>query len=93
MNHSPCSDRYVSFCGLDCEQRASSLMHELAQIIHQFEPDNRFWNKFLTRAQGEGAPDALFMIHSYVFYLRELLEDHEQEQALEWLQAIEEQCC
>jgi len=86
-------DRYVSFCGLDCAQRAEDLVGRIQRLVHTHEADNRFWQLFVRRMDAAGAPDALFLVHAYIFYMRELLEKHADHFALALLDAIETDCC
>ena len=86
-------NRYVSFCGLDCEQRAADLVGLIGRLSREREPDNRFWQLFNRKVEATDGPDALFLVHAYVFYMRELLERHPEPLALALLDAIETDCC
>ncbi|WP_210397505.1 N(2)-fixation sustaining protein CowN [Motiliproteus sediminis] len=86
-------DRYQSFCGLECEQRAEQLVAHVLELAAKRAPDNRFWTLFAAKANQPGGPDALFLVHSYVFYMRELLESHDDPHGLRLLDALERDCC
>lgn len=91
-------DRYVSFCGIDCDGMAERLLplarDRLAAGGHLTNP---FWRRFdekaaaLRASTGTGA-DALYLVCSHVMYLVELFEDGDGEgRAL--LEEIELTCC
>lgn len=86
-------DRYQSFCGLECEQRAEQLVSHILQVASTLSPGNRFWKLFASKVNQPGGPDALFLVHSYVFYMRELLETHDDQPGLRLLEALERDCC
>ena len=86
-------DRYITFCGLECAERAEELVQRICSLAHEKENDNRFWSLFSAKVDRPGGPDALFLVHSYIFYMRELMENHEDTRGLQMLDAIENDCC
>ena len=49
-------DRYVSFCGLACEERATELVRRVCSLSLEREPNNRFWKQFNAKAISPGGP-------------------------------------
>ncbi len=86
-------DRYRSFCGLDCQARAEHLVKYICTLSRQQEADNPFWALFTKKAEAENGPDALLLVHTTVFYMRELLEKHQDSKGLKLLDEIETDCC
>ncbi len=86
-------DRYISFCGLECEQRAEVLVTRVCQLARQQEPDNRFWSRFAAKAAAPDGPDALFLVHAYIFYMRDFFAAHQDSDGLSMLDSIETDCC
>jgi len=89
------TDRYVSFQGIDCTGNARRIMEFIDR--HQAIPgrSNVFWEYFAKqRAGGSGPkPDDLLLIHSSINQVRELFETWEDEEALQLLEQLEEECC
>tara|TARA_R110001583_G_scaffold194797_1_gene367039 strand:+ start:3232 stop:3525 length:294 start_codon:yes stop_codon:yes gene_type:complete len=86
-------DRYQSFCGLDCQARAEQLVAYICQLSRQKERNNPFWCKFTASAEAKEGADALLLVHTNIFYMRELLEKHPDNQWLRLLDALENDCC
>ena len=90
----PTTDRYVSFKGIDCAGNARALM---ARIEHHMAHGHgsAFWDYFMNKrkAQSGPTPDELFLIHSNLNQVRELFEAADDEDALELLFRLEEECC
>jgi hypothetical protein len=89
------TDRYISFEGIDCDENAERLMTCIERQIELPERSNAFWDYFMKkRAGGSGPkPDALFLIHSNINQVRELFETWQDEEAMELLLKLEEECC
>lgn len=88
-------DRYLSFDGLDCDQRARELITLVRQQIAQLGQGSPWADYFATKlAESERrGHDELHFVGSQVNALRELfvLTDHARGNAL--LEGLEEQCC
>ncbi len=87
------TDRYVSFCGLECEPRAAELVARTLSLAGSRDPGNPFWQLFRQKAEAEQGPDALFLVHSYIFYMRDLFEQWEDAEGLAMLNQVEQDCC
>lgn len=88
-------DRYVSFIGLDCDENARRLVARIRLHIDVPGQSNAFWDKFRARLEGEDSQNAdeLFLVHSYVYYIRDLFEAFHDKEGLELLDQVEEECC
>lgn len=91
----PLPDRYVSFLGLDCDAKARRLMDYIRRHIDEPGRSNAFWDYFKKKAVGGSGPrpDELFLVHSNLNQIRELLEERGDDEALALLDRIEEECC
>ena len=90
-------DRYVSFEGINCDQNAETLIDMIKVYADGPAAKNKFWRIFAkkierSRAGDTGVGDALYLIHSNVYYIRDLFEEYEDETALELRDHIEEEC-
>jgi len=88
-------DRYVSFVGLDCNGQAKRLIALLRPYMDDPLKSNAFWALFARKLAPESGPrhDELFLIHAHINILRDQLEAHEDEAALQLLDQIEQECC
>jgi len=95
------TDRYVTFKGIDGEGNSRRLLELLRGYIDDPATSNPFWEKFragLDRAaslpSGCGnRRDELLLVHSYINNIRELFEAHDDREALDLLQQVEEESC
>jgi hypothetical protein len=89
------ADRYVSFDGIDCNGNASRVMALVERNLADAEKSGPFWEYFtIKRTPRSGpAPDDLFLVHCHINQIRELFEEHADEEALALLSLLEEECC
>ncbi len=89
------TDRYISFEGIDCDGNAARLMACIEHQLAQPGRSNAFWDYFMNKRQGGSGPrpDDLFLVHSNINQIRELFETWRDEEALELLLQLEEECC
>jgi len=97
MNAAAQPDRYVSFLDIDFEGNMTRVLAHLRRYIDHPETGNAFWDRFKTRLEAIEAgknsiTDKLLLLHSHVYYMVELFEDHDDEQALKDLKTLEEEC-
>ncbi len=90
-------DRYVSFLDIDFEGNIAAVLDHLRRYIDDPEKGNAFWDRFKQRLRqcdaGDTAlPDKLLLLHSHVYYMVELFEEHDDVQALTDLKKLEEEC-
>ena len=89
------TDRYVSFQGIDCAGNARRIMECIDRHMAIPGRSNAFWEYFAKkRAGGAGPkPDDLFLLHANINQIRELFETWADEEAMELLVQLEEECC
>jgi N(2)-fixation sustaining protein CowN len=97
MNAAAAPDRYVTFLDIDFEGNMACVLKHLRRYIDNPETGNAFWDRFKDRLAkieaGENSiTDKLLLLHSHVYYMVELFEDHDDEQALKDLKKLEEEC-
>ena len=90
-------DRYVSFAGIDFEGNMARVLAHLTRYIKDPVWANAFWDRFSQRLEvacTSRAPvaDRLLLMHSHVYYMAELFEEADDEQALADLQQLEREC-
>lgn len=71
-----------------------AMLERVLSHIHNGNQDNALWRHFEKKAQDMRAgigpvKDPLFLLHSNVYYLRDLLEEAEDEEALDMLDDME----
>ncbi|WP_172327495.1 N(2)-fixation sustaining protein CowN [Mangrovicoccus sp. HB161399] len=87
------SDRYVSFCGIDCDGNARRMMLHLDAAMAQGASQ---WRTYFERKLAEKARmgvDDLFFVGSQVNCLRAYLEEVADAPGLALLDDLEETCC
>ncbi|GGF45221.1 hypothetical protein GCM10007301_00920 [Azorhizobium oxalatiphilum] len=95
--NTPAGDRYVSFLDIDFEGNMARVLDHLSRYIDNPETGNAFWDRFKARLQaavdgGASIQDKLLLLHSHVYYMVDLFETHDDEQALADLKKLEEEC-
>lgn len=104
MSHAPTDtkpDRYISFKGIDGDGNARRLVAMLRRHIDDPAKSNLFWEKFKEKLAMAGSAesnggrvlDELFLIHSYINNIRELFEEHDDQEALALLHQVEAESC
>jgi N(2)-fixation sustaining protein CowN len=91
------SDRYVSFRDIDFEGNMSAVLAHLNRHIGDPAKSNALWDRFRARlaeaeAGGNVRADKLLLLHSHVYYMVDLFEEAEDEEALAALRKLEEEC-
>lgn len=91
------NDRYKSFSGIDFDANMEAVLQHLWRYVGTPETSNALWERFKERfdkAKADNLPvaDRLLLLHSHVYYIRELFEDHDDEAALAALHKLEDEC-
>lgn len=89
------SDRYVSFCNIDCDQNADRLIE---MLDHHIAAGNgsELWQKYFIGKRAEQKKmqrDNLNFVGSQTNPLYEYFEDCEDQTATDLLYQIEQECC
>jgi len=94
------TDRYVTFKGIDGDGNARRVVAMLRRYIDDPAFANPFWDKFkeklvmaATGAVNGRHLDELFLVHSYINNIRELFEEHDDQDALALLHQVELESC
>lgn len=90
-------DRYLTFQGIDFEGNMRVVLEHLFRYIDDPACGNAFWERFKARLAASEAGNAsicdkLLLLHSHVYYMVELFEEHEDDAALGDLKRLEEEC-
>lgn len=88
-------DRYTSFADIDCAGNAHQIMDRLRQLTQTGQPDDQFVAYFTAKlAQQEAlGQDALFFICSQINVIHALFDARQDQEALQWLAQLEDECC
>jgi N(2)-fixation sustaining protein CowN len=91
------TDRYVSFSGIDFAANMQAVLGHLRRYIDDPKLTNAFWERFkqrLVQAEADEVPaaDRLLLLHSHVYFIAELFEEHDDEAALAALAKLEQDC-
>ena len=100
MNHTSqtsisTSDRYVSFCGIDCNGNADRLIHMLESNLEQGKGNPKWQQYFRDKRsqQHRMQQDNLYFVGSQVNTLHSYFEDCDDQPALALLWTLEQECC
>ena len=89
------TDRYVSFCGIDCDLKADQLIDMLMHHLNMGNGDKK-WHTYFNQKraqQSKNKQDNLNFIGHQTNTLYEYFDVCEDKQATELLYQIEQQCC
>ena len=88
-------DRYISFCGLDCDVKADKLIAMLENNINAESGDKRWHTYFIQKRgiQKKLQHDNLNFIGHQTNTLYEYFDQCEDQEAKELLYQIEQNCC
>ena len=89
--------RYTSFSKIDFAENMRSVLAHLSRYIDDPALSNVFWERFkqrLAKADADAVPvaDKLLLLHSHIYFMVELFEEHDDEEALSALGKLEEEC-
>ncbi len=89
------TDRYITFDGINCSGNARRLLDYLEQSIWQSTEESSWNSYFRSKLADRDAlgQDDLFFIGSQINNIRALFEDYGNQDALNLLDQIEEECC
>ncbi|MGB1092890.1 MAG: N(2)-fixation sustaining protein CowN [Oceanobacter sp.] len=89
------TDRYVSFCGIDCDGNAAELITTLDNHVQASDGDPRWVDYFQgkRKEQVERGQDNLYFVGSQVNALYAYLESCEDSEATDLLWKLEQECC
>lgn len=90
-------DRYVSFSDIDFSGNMKKVMGHLFHYIDGPEKDNPLWKLFkerLAKANAADVPrqDQLLLLHSHVYYMYDLFEEYDDDEAAADLAKLEQEC-
>ncbi|MGD9809274.1 MAG: N(2)-fixation sustaining protein CowN [Deferribacterales bacterium] len=95
-------ESYVSFENIDCFENACQVIDNLLRILKDPANNNPYWEKFVknipeayyTRKFADDPREAvLYHVCSNAFYIIELFEDVDDEEAIHALAKCEQECC
>lgn len=89
------SDRYVSFCNIDCDENANKLIEMLVKHIKESN-GNEKWRQYFSLKREEQllmSHDNLHFIGNQINTLYAYFKDCEDTIALNLLYQLEQECC
>jgi hypothetical protein len=95
------TDRYITFKGIDGDGNSRRLLTLLRRYIDNPASTNPFWEYFKKKldlvdsaeAKRDRTVDELLLVHAYINNIRELLEEHNDLEALALLEQVEVESC
>ncbi|MFB1486654.1 MULTISPECIES: N(2)-fixation sustaining protein CowN [unclassified Thiocapsa] len=95
MNQSLENDRYLSFIGLNCDQRAVRFIGDLRELMREPDRTDPFWTYLAAKLDGERGPahDELYHIHCHLNDIRDLLDRLGAPELIAELDVLETECC
>ena len=95
VNESATTDRYVSFCGIECDIQAQRLINKLRQHLLRIEPSHP-WRRYFEQKfeqQAKMNHDDLFYVGSQLNNLYTFFEEQGDDEAAALLWKLEMECC
>ncbi|TXR53030.1 N(2)-fixation sustaining protein CowN [Reinekea thalattae] len=88
-------DRYVTFCDIECDRNANELIAKLDRLIAEGRGSEQWRHYFRQKREEQLARehDNLHLIGNQINPLYEFFNEVEDEQAVELLYQIEQECC
>lgn len=89
------TDRYISFCGIDCDEKADKLITILEKHL-QAKDGQTLWQKYFSdkcAEQKRMGRDNLNLIGNQINALYEYFNDCADKEAADLLYQIEQECC
>lgn len=89
------TDRYISFCGIECEENADKLI-ECLKVHLDDEKGDASWKAYFRKKREEQrkmSSDNLHFVGSQINPLYEFFELFGDKKALALLEQIERECC
>lgn len=95
MTEKTATDRYVSFCGIECDLNAQRFMSKLEDCLSAGRGDPRWQDYFRQKRvqQAQMKQDDLYFIGAQMNNLYTYLEDLDDQELLDFLWQIEQECC
>ncbi|SDX12184.1 hypothetical protein SAMN05421783_114122 [Thiocapsa roseopersicina] len=95
MNQPLPNDRYLSFVGLNCDQRAERFIGDLRELMREPDRTDPFWTYLAAKLDGQKGPahDELYHIHCHLNDIRDLLDRLDAPELIAELDVLETECC
>lgn len=102
LNEIRVDESYISFKNIDCFENACVVIDNMLRVLENPKNMNIYWKKivpmipkaYYTRNAKDDTTEALlYLVCSNSFYLDELFEKAEDEQAIMALNKCEQECC
>lgn len=95
-------ESYISFKDIDCFENACSVIDNMLRILKEPKYNNEYWEKFIKKipkayysrnSKDDPSEVLLYLVCSNSFYIIELFENANDEQAINSLDKCEQECC
>lgn len=95
-------ESYTSFKNIDCFENACSIIDHMLRLLEEPKNNNAYWEKFVPKipkayysrnAKDDPSESLLYLVCSNSFYIIELFENTEDEDAINALEKCEQECC
>lgn len=95
-------ESYISFKDIDCFENACSVIDNLLRLCKNPQLNNAYWEKFITKIpeayysrdpKKDSTEALLYLVCSNAFYIIELFELADDDEAIHALEKCEQECC
>lgn len=95
-------ESYTSFKNIDCFENACSIIDHMLRLLEEPKNNNAYWEKFVPKIpkayysrnpKDDPSEALLYLVCSNSFYIIELFENAEDEDAIHALEKCEQECC
>lgn len=95
-------ESYVSFQNIDCFTNPCEVIDHLLRITQEPKYSNAYWDQFSTKIphayhtrniKDDPKEEVLYLVCSNAFYIIEMFEESEDEEAIHALEKCEQECC
>lgn len=89
------TDRYISFLSLDCDEKARRITQYIERYAENSSDSSTLPKYFQTKLKARISlgQDELFFTCSQINTIRALFEEHDNPEALDLLEQVEQDCC
>ena len=95
-------ESYESFKNIDCFENACSVVDNMLRLLKEPKNNNAYWERFIPKipkayysrdAKDDTKEELLYLVCSNSFYIIEMFEDADHEEAIHALEKCEQECC
>ena len=95
-------ESYTSFKDIDCFENACMVVDNMLRLLEEPKNNNAYWEKFVPKipkayytrdAKDDTKEELLYLVCSNSFYIIEMFEEADDDDAIHSLEKCEQECC